>query len=240
MIPAPTQSDALAALRSFLTAVLPDDWKVVAGQDNRVAEDAGAKFVVMQPPRFARLATNLDSAADVKFTGSIAGTALTVTDVAFGVIEPGATVFGVGVAAGTKIVSGPGGVGSYVVSTSQTLASGTLSSGAKSAEQAAEVTVQIDFHADDGTSGDAAQVVSTLFRDEYATSQFADQDPARDVAPLHADDPRQIPFFNEEQQVEWRWVLDVCMQANQVVSVPQQYADSVEVELVSVDAAYPP
>jgi hypothetical protein len=49
-----------------------------------------------------------------------------------------------------------------------------------------------------------------------------------------------MPFTNAENQSEWRWVLDAELQVNQVISVPQQYADAVTPTLISVDAVYPP
>lgn len=61
------------------------------------------------------------------FTGSISGTTLTVTAVQYGVIQVGQTISGA--AAGTTITSagtGLGGVGTYVVSISQTLLSTSL------------------------------------------------------------------------------------------------------------------
>jgi hypothetical protein len=240
MTVSPTQSGIMTALRTFLLAVLPDGVDVIQAVDNRVPEPAGTEFVIMSQPRFARLRTNVDSAADVKFTAAIDDTDMTVTAVAFGAIAAGATVFGSGVAAGTRVVSGPGGVGDYVIEPSQTVASRTMSSGAKSLEQGVEVTIQLDFHSASGASANMAQTVATTLRDEYGVQQFAEQDPNYDVVPLYADDPRFMPFVNENAQSEWRWVLDVCLQANQIASVPQQYADSVEVELVSVDATYPP
>ena len=47
-------------------------------------------------------------------------------------------------------------------------------------------------------------------------------------------------IINDQQQYEWRWVVEAMLQANQVVSVPQQFADQVTVEIISVDASYPP
>ncbi len=229
---APTESDILNALRTFLLAVLPSSTEVVQGQPNRVPEAEGTEFVVMQPPDYARLETNIDSAADVKFTGSIAGTVMTVSAVAFGSIAVGATVFGTGITAGTTVASlgtGTGGIGTYNVSASQTVGSGTLSSGAKTMTQHAEVVVRLDFHSASGAGADMAQVVSTALRDEYGVQLFADQSPNLGIVPLYADDPAQRPFFNEEQQVEWRWSLDAHLQANQALSVPQQYADSLDV-----------
>jgi hypothetical protein len=62
-------------------------------------------------------------------TGAISGTTLTVSAVAAGVIEVGATVIGPGVTAGTVITAlgtGTGGTGTYTVNNSQTVASATL------------------------------------------------------------------------------------------------------------------
>lgn len=63
-------------------------------------------------------------------TGSIAGVTLTVTAVGSGALYVGAVITGTGVSAATTITAlgtGTGGVGTYTVSTSQTVASGTLS-----------------------------------------------------------------------------------------------------------------
>ena len=65
-------------------------------------------------------------------TGSIAGTTLTISGVTSGTIYVGAQVSGTGVTAGTVITAlgtGTGGVGTYVVDISQTVASTSLSIG---------------------------------------------------------------------------------------------------------------
>lgn len=241
---APTQSTVLTALKAFLGAVLPAGVDVIAGVVNRVPEPKSPGFVTMIPIRISRLRTNVDSDQDVRFTGSIAGTTLTVTAVDFGSIGVGATVFGVGAAANTKITAlgtGTGGVGTYTVSPAQTLSSRVLSSGARQLEQGAEIVVQLDFHTANSTSADLAQTVSTLLRDPYGVDFFAAlAPPGNGVVPLYADDPKYVPFLNAEQQYEWRWMVEAHFQINQVVAVPQQYADAVEVELINVDAAYPP
>lgn len=62
-------------------------------------------------------------------TGSIAGTTLTVTAVTSGTLMVGETITGSGVTAGTTItgyITGVGGVGTYTVSASQTVASTTI------------------------------------------------------------------------------------------------------------------
>lgn len=239
----PTVSNVNAALRNFLGAALPADVEIVAGQANRVAEPKSRRFVVMQPPMFARFATNRDASADSQFAGSIAAGVLTVTAVEIGQVTVGATLFGA--APNTTVTSQlsgtPGGAGTYKVAPTQDLApSGILSTGQTTITQSAEVIIDLDFHSADGTAGDLAMTVSTLLRDEFGVSQFLGQSPNYGVTPLYADDPRQIPFVNDQQQVEWRWRLETHLQADQAVAVPQQYADAVDVTLVSVDAAYPP
>lgn len=247
LTPAPTQSNLLAALRSFLTAVLPSGVEVVVGQINRVPEVIGDNFVIMTPIRQRRIETNVDTYQDAVFTGSIAGTTLTVTAVNpnfSGRLAVGSILFGAGLAANTTITAlgtGTGGAGTYTVTPSQTIGSETVAAGMQAIMQPTEVTVQLDFHSiDDSAAGDMAQTVSTLFRDAFAVDQFANQSPNYGVVPLLADDARQMPFFNDQQQVEWRWVVEALLQSNVVVSVPQQFADSVDLTVIDVDAAYAP
>ncbi|MFI4976406.1 MAG: hypothetical protein ACHP84_17870 [Caulobacterales bacterium] len=75
--------------------------------------------------------TTFNGAAAPQFTGSIAGTTLTVTAVASGTLSPGQTLYGPGIAPGTTIVSATsgnaatGGTGAYTIST-PTLPNGTV------------------------------------------------------------------------------------------------------------------
>jgi hypothetical protein len=212
---------------------------VVAGQANRVVEPANPYFVVMTPIRSPRLSTNLDSNADCKLTGSISGTVMTVTAVAQGTINPGASIIGTGVALNTRVVQqltgSAGGTETYSVSISQNLASGTLSAGQMTLLQDSEWVIQCDFHAADNTAGDFAKTVSTALRDNFGVSFFAALTaPLNAVVPLYADDPVQTPFISGEEQFEWRFTLDVHLEVAQVLSVPQTYADAVSVELIEL------
>ncbi len=214
--------------------------EVVKAQVNRVPEPRAGDFVVMTEILRRRLATNVDLPQDVEFDGSIAGTTMTVSAVHAGEITIGATVFGPGVAANTRItsfVSGAGGTGTYTVAPSQTVGSGPLSAGGEVHTQEMEVTVQLDVHGPN--SADNASVISTLFRDTYATAFFALT--SSEIAPLHADDPRQIPFWNGEQQVETRWVVDAKLQANVSMRTPLQSANDPDFDLTTydVDNIYP-
>jgi hypothetical protein len=245
--PAPTQSNVFAQLRSFLLSVLPSGVVVVPAQQNRVPEPVGVDFVVMTQIRQERIETNIDGYADGVFTGSIAGPTMTITAVnpkfPNAQIGIGSTIFGVGITAGTSvsaILTGTGQIGTYTVSPPQTVGPLTISTGTKQIMMPTRHTVQLDFHsADLSSAGDMAATVSALFRDEFAVLQFQGQSPYYGVAPLYADDPRQAPWVNDQQQVEWRWTLDALLQSNIVIQVPQQFADSVVLTPVSVDAKYP-
>src|SRR5207247_105232 len=63
-------------------------------------------------------------------TGSISGTTLTVTAVTSGTLYVGEHIYGTGISAGQRITAlgtGTGGVGTYTVSSAQTIASETVS-----------------------------------------------------------------------------------------------------------------
>lgn len=238
--PVPTQSNIQVVLRSFLLSILPAGVEVVQGQDNRVPEPKSPDFVVMWPLRRERIETNIDQYIDTRFVGEIAGTTLTVSSLTYGALEVGRTVFGVGVASGTKItafLSGTGAEGTYEVNNSQTVTSEVMAAGVTAIMQPTKLTQQLDVHGP--TSSDNAQVISTVFRDIYACDFFANSD-FPSVSPLYTEDPRQVPFENDQQQIEYRYVVEAHLQADQVVELPQQFAESLVVGIISVEATYPP
>ena len=97
-----------------------------------------------------------------------------------------------------------------------------------------KIDVQLDIHGEGGT--DNAQVIQTLFRSSYACDQMA----ASGLTPLYCDDGQQVPFINGENQYEDRWIINAVMQATPVVSTAQQFADTLTVGVIEVDATYPP
>jgi hypothetical protein len=233
-----TDSAVFTALRAFLLNALPPSVEIIQAQDNRVPEPEAADFVTMTMLRRPRLSTNVDTPIDAKFTGSIAGTVLTLTEVFTGAMNIGATVSGVGVANNTTVSAqtggAPGGVGAYTVSPSQTVVGPiTLSAGQIEIEQSTEVVTQLDVHGPG--SADNAQIISTLFRDSFGVTQFA----GSGVTPLYCDDPRQVPFFNAEQQYETRFIIDLHMQIDPSVLVPIEFADAANVTLVDVTETFP-
>lgn len=216
---------------------------VYEGQDNRVSESQFPDQVVFTPMRRARLATNIDEYEDALFVGSIAGATMTIEEVVTGYtgqIGVGSSIFGPGLAPNTVVTAlgtGTGGAGTYQVSPAQTASSGFLAAGIQTIMQETEIVFQLDVHGPN--SGDNAQIISTMFRDAYGVSQFAKS--GLPVTPLYADDPSQRPFTNENNQVENRWVIDAHLQADQTVTIPQQYSALISAIAISVEAPpYPP
>jgi hypothetical protein len=85
-------------------------------------------YIVDETYRYCWFISNPSAAT---FTGSISGTTLTVTSVLSGTIAVGQAIFGQGVDQNTVITAlgtGSGGVGTYTVSDSQTVASTTINS----------------------------------------------------------------------------------------------------------------
>ena len=239
LILTPTQSDIFKVLGDFLTQILPSSVTILQAQENRIPEPSTPDFVLMNSTFRSRLSTNVDEYLDCLFTGSIAGTTLTVTAVAFGNIIKGAPIFGAGIAANTSVVnfiSGTGGAGTYQITPTQTVASETMAAGVANLKQPTEVVIQLDVHGPNG--GDNMQIISTAFRDGYAVDFFTAANPA--ISPLYADDGKQIPFINAEQQFENRWILEAYIQADQAITnIPQQFAGTLKVGIINVEATYP-
>jgi hypothetical protein len=93
-----------------------------------------------------------------------------------------------------------------------------------------QAEVQLDIHGPSGSDG--AQVIATLFRDDYAVQAMGP-----DVCPLYATDGHQMPFVNAEKQYEDRWVMTAVMQINPIVSTSTEFADTVTVTLKLADGA---
>ena len=227
------------ALRSFLLSVLPAGVEVIQGQDSRVPEPSNVDFVVMTPITRERLATNYILWADCTFVGSASGTTLTVTSVTRGTIANGAPLFWpVSPYSGLTIAyaGGTGGPGTYTLSGPLTF-TGEMAAGQIVLTQPTKVCMQLDFHsANVGDSSDMVETISTLFRSEIATDSF-DASSGGAVWPLYADDPKQAPFQNAEQQYETRWSLDAYLQANQAVDWPQQFTETAVVTIIPADGA---
>ncbi len=101
-------------------------------------------------------------------------------------------------------------------------------------QQHTEYSIQIDCYG--ASSSDHATNISIMLRDFYGCeflSPYACQ-------PLFTSDPSQVPLINGEGNYEQRWMLTAVLQFNPTVSVTQQFADALEVDILSVPADFPP
>jgi hypothetical protein len=226
-----TEVAVLTGVRAMLLAVLPSGIEVIRAQSNRVPEPLGPDFVVMTPLRRTRLSTNIDNDADIQIAGGIAFSEMTVSAVANGTLSPGQELTGPGVVIGSIIIeqlSGtPGLDGIYTIAPSQNVATGTIYAGLHGMMQPTNFTYQLDIHGP--SSAENAQIISTIGRDWWACQFLAPYG----IQPLYADDPRQLAFVNAENQYEDRFIVEMCLQGNPTVSVLQQYADQVNVDLIN-------
>lgn len=107
---------------------------------------------------------------------------------------------------------------------------------ARSVNRPEQMTFQIDCYGEG--SSDLAETLNTLFRDQYAVGLFA-QSPFG-IAPLYANDIMQAPFVNDADQYEERYLFEIVLQVNSVIALPQQYCKMLSIDLISVDAFFPP
>jgi len=228
-----TESDIFTAIGNLLTVFLPA-LEIIQGQTNRVVEPSCSDFIVMWPLSRTRLETNIDYDSDTQIVGSINDNILNVTSLT-GTIYRGTLLFSLGLPVnGCPILcqnDGPvGGVGYYQTQNAPNLKSQTFYCGSHGVMQPTEFVVQCDVHGP--CSGDNATTISSLWRDDYGASLAITQGGL--IAPFYADDPRQMPFINAEQQYEERWVVDLHMQVNMTVNVPQQFADELSITTIDV------
>lgn len=234
MFISPQQREVQRRIADFVQSVTGSP--CVIGQVNRVPSPKG-DYSVIWPLRFVRLGTNLDQSTDAKFMGSISDVVLTITEVFSGTLTQGQTLDAIGIGDGTIITNqidgADGGIGTYTVSVPQTLGASIISAGAKTVQQDTEAVFQCDLHGD--MAVDQCTVLQTLFRDEYGVDFME----PFGVTPLYADDPRQTAFVTAADQYENRMSIDLHVQINPVVSIPQQFSDGVDLTVVDVDVVYP-
>lgn len=235
----PTQPEIFTKLRAFILSILQIGIPVYTTQVNRVPQPRDTDFVMVTPMMIRRLRTNEDFFTDAVFTGSIADDVMTITAVEYGELKVGSVVLGVDVEVPTVVVAiltGSGGIGTYEVTPSQTIASRTLTAGYAEFEHGADMSIQLDVYGPESCGNSA--IIATMLRDDYATTYFEDT-PA--MTPLYCDDPRQMPFINEEGQFEFRWIVMAHLQVNFTsVFEGQQFFPEAEITVINVDAAFPP
>ena len=96
--------------------------------------------------------------------------------------------------------------------------------GATDTSQSTQFAVDVEVHGD--SSGDTAQLITTVFRSDYAVTSFPSN-----VTPLYCDDPQQLVFQDAEAQAENRWQFKMFLQITPTVSTPQQSANTLGVKI---------
>lgn len=231
-----TESVVFTALRLVLGTyglVCDGDIPIVRGQVNRVPEPKESDYIVMWPLFRNRLGTNREICTDTQFHGLIQNNVLSVTSIILGEIFAGLPVYchdGTTCRVSHQISGEAGGVGSYCVSTVVDKPSQIIYGGSRQVLQSTDWVVQCDVHGPN--SGDNVQRISALWYDGYTVFQFAEL--GVNIAPLYADDPKQIPFINAEEQYENRWCISLHAQLNPIVAVTQQFADQLKPTVIDV------
>jgi hypothetical protein len=229
--------EVLSALRSVLLYLLPSGVDVIRAYGNRVPEPVALDYCVLSPLRRERLSTNRDTDLDLRLLGGIAGDTLTVE---FGApLLANYLLFGLAVAPLTVITAVLETPGTYTVSPPQTVPPGSrIYAGRHTMLQPADCVYQCDVHGPNSSAN--AMIIQTTLRDERGCQLFTEVSGPLEIQPLYADDPRMVPFPNAEAQWEDRWVVDLHIQANVIVSLGQEFADEVIINLIPVDPFYAP
>jgi hypothetical protein len=233
--PVPSHKQIQTALRTALSAILPAGVTIVEGQNNNVATPKG-DFVVMTVIRRERISTNVVNSDDCKFLGSVTAGRLIATQISYGRLQVGRTVFGTGTTPNPTITAiNPD--GTATLSANVTLSSRSLAAGALALKQATKIVFQLDVHSDDmSRASDMAQTISTVMRDDTGVQLLKASN--LPLTPLFADDPKQIPFETGEKQTEDRYVVECHIQADQIITPPQEFADEVQIKRLPADIFY--
>jgi hypothetical protein len=87
------------------------------------------------------------------------------------------------------------------------------------------IDIQVDFFGP--AAGDQCKAINNVYRTAYAVAQFP-----VGIAPLYCSDGHQTSLINAEQQYESRWTLTASLQYNPTVSIPQQSANTLAVNIL--------
>lgn len=106
----------------------------------------------------------------------------------------------------------------------------------KSILRPAQFTVQIDCYGQLSQQRSAA--IAAILRDDFSAEQFRAS--GVDMQTLYAGDAKQMPIETAQDQWLERWTFDAQLQINPVLTVAQESANTLTVDLVDVDVQYPP
>lgn len=101
-------------------------------------------------------------------------------------------------------------------------------------KRSTEYSIQVDCYGP--LSSDQATEIAMLWNDAYGVEFLLPYG----CQPLFNSEPTQSALVNGEENYEQRWMLTAVLQFNPVTTVAQEFADVLAVDIVSVDATYPP
>ena len=232
-------TEIMTAVRAVLLYLLPPGVEVIRAYANRVPQPVTPDFCVLSEVRRERLSTNRTNDADVRFTGGIDGDTLTVTSGP--ALMAGYSLYGSAVVPGSVITGVLDQPGAYTVTPSQIVLAGSrIYAGRHVMVQPMDVVYQCDIHGPNGNL--YATAIQTVWRDARGCELLAEAAKPYTMVPLYADDPRMVPFANGESQWEDRWIVDLHTQVNFLVSLGQEFAESLAIQppLWPVDLMPPP
>jgi hypothetical protein len=226
-------TQVLTVVRTVLLGLLPPGTEVIRAYGNRVPEPLGPDFCVLSPPHIrTRLSTNRDANYDLRVEGAITGTTLVVSQ-GF-TLQPGYPLYGPHVVAGSRIVAAGPLANEYTVAPAQSVPAGsTIYVGRHAMLQPTDLVCQCDLHGPNSSAN--ATAIQTTWRDDAGCRLVKAAAAPLEMAPLYADDPRMVPFQNAEAQWEDRWIVDLHLQGNVIVTLGQEFADTVVIGLFPVD-----
>ncbi len=99
----------------------------------------------------------------------------------------------------------------------------------RTVEQGTSYSIQVDCYGP--MSSDQATTICAMWRDEYAFDMLKQYG----CTPLYTSDPTQAALVNGEENYEQRWTLTAVLQFNPSITVPQQFADALQVGFATAD-----
>ena len=102
-------------------------------------------------------------------------------------------------------------------------------------EQHYQFQVQVDCYG--AAAMGRATTLIMLLRDSVATEYF--DSTGYDMQTLNAEDARQLPIIDDQNQFFERWTFTAVLQLNQQITITTETANTVSVDLINVDATYP-
>lgn len=104
--------------------------------------------------------------------------------------------------------------------------------GTRSIKSQTKLMIQVDCYGDAAANWSTA--LTRLLRDPFGVKELAPT-----CEPLYATDARMMPMVNGSQQYERRYMFEAILQYNPVITVTQDFADSLDLTLVNIDKVYP-